>query len=34
MSNKLGCVNDDMINIKTYIDRLEARPCFNKAINT
>ena len=34
MSNKLGCVNDDMTNIKTYIDRLEARPCFNKAINT
>jgi len=34
MSNKLGCVNDDMSNIKKYINRLAARPCFNKAINT
>lgn len=34
MSNKLGCVSEEMINIKNYIERLIARPHFTKAINT
>ena len=34
MSNKLGCVTEEMTNIKNYIERLIARPHFTKAINT
>tara|TARA_Y100001936_G_scaffold247352_1_gene292987 strand:+ start:434 stop:1042 length:609 start_codon:yes stop_codon:yes gene_type:complete len=34
MSNKLGCVSDEMANIKAYIERIKARPHFIKAINT
>jgi glutathione S-transferase len=33
MSNRLNCVSDDLSNIKDYIARIEARPCFKKAIN-
>ena len=32
MSNRLGCVTDDMVNIKAYIDRIESRPAFQTAI--
>ncbi len=31
MSNRLGCVPDEMTNLKAYIARLEARPAFQKA---
>ncbi|MEM9623128.1 MAG: glutathione S-transferase family protein [Pseudomonadota bacterium] len=34
MSNRLGCVTDDMPNIKAYIGRLEARPAFQKAMTS
>ena len=33
MSKRLNCVSDDLSNIKEYIARIEARPCFKKAIN-
>ena len=32
MSNRLGCVNDEMQNIKAYVDRIQARPAFQTAI--
>jgi glutathione S-transferase len=31
MSNRLGCVTDEMTNLKAYVARLEARPAFQKA---
>jgi glutathione S-transferase len=31
MSNRLGCVTDDMKNLKAYCARIEARPAFQKA---
>jgi glutathione S-transferase len=31
MSNRLGCVTDDMRNLKAYCARIEARPAFQKA---
>ncbi len=31
MSNRLGCVPDEMANLKSYVARLEARPAFKKA---
>ena len=34
MSNKLGCVSNEMTNIRAYIERIKARPHFIKAINT
>ena len=33
MSKKLKCVNEKLINILNYLSRIEARPCFQKAIN-
>ena len=33
MSNRLGCVKDEMTNLKAYVDRIAARPAFDKAIN-
>ena len=33
MSNKLKCVGDELSNILDYLSRIEARPCFQKAIN-
>jgi glutathione S-transferase len=33
MSNRLGCVPDEMVNLKGYVERIAARPAFNKAIN-
>jgi glutathione S-transferase len=31
MSNRLGCVTDEMKNLKAYCARIEARPAFQKA---
>jgi glutathione S-transferase len=31
MSNRLGCVTDDMRNLRAYCARIEARPAFQKA---
>jgi glutathione S-transferase len=32
MSNRLGCIPEEMINIKAYVDRISNRPAFAKAI--
>ncbi len=32
MSNRLGCVPDEMTNLKAYVERVAARPAFQKAI--
>ena len=32
MANRLGCVTDDMQNIRDYVARINARPAFQKAI--
>lgn len=32
MSNRLGCVSDDMRNLKAYVERIAARPTFETAI--
>ena len=32
MSNRLGCVADDMTNLKGYVERIAARPAFQTAI--
>ena len=32
MANRLGCVNEEMQNIKDYVTRINARPAFQKAI--
>lgn len=34
MSNKVGCVSDEMSNIKRYLELLSSRSAFIKAINT
>ena len=34
MSNKLKCVSDEMINIKNYLNLINEREAFQKAINT
>ena len=33
MSNRMGCVSDDMPNLKAYVERITARPAFQTAIN-
>lgn len=33
MSNRLGCVPEEMKNLKAYVSRIAARPAFDKAIN-
>ena len=33
MANRLGCVPEEMANIKAYVERIAARPAFDKAIN-
>jgi glutathione S-transferase len=33
MANRLGCVTDDMTNLKAYVERIAARPAFAKAIS-
>ena len=32
MANRLGCVNDEMANVKKYVSNIEAREAFQKAI--
>ena len=32
MSNRLGCVADDMAHLKAYVERISARPAFQTAI--
>jgi len=32
MSNRLGCVSDEMVNLKAYVSQIEARPAFQVAI--
>lgn len=32
MSNRMGCVTDEMPNLKAYIGRIETRPAFQTAI--
>ena len=34
MSNRLGCVRDDMPNLKAYVEKVVARPAFKTAIET
>ena len=33
MSQRLGCVTDEMVHLASYIARVAARPAFDKAIN-
>ena len=33
MSNRMGCVTDEMPNLKGYVERVAARPAFDTAIN-
>jgi glutathione S-transferase len=33
MSHKLGCVGEDMPNLRAYVKRIESRPAFETAIN-
>ncbi len=30
MSNRLGCISDEMPNLKAYVERIAARPAFKK----
>jgi len=32
MSGRMGCVTDEMPNLKAYIERIESRPAFKTAI--
>jgi len=32
MSNRLGCVTDEMTNLKSYVERISGRPAFQKAM--
>ena len=32
MSNRLGCVSDEMANLKGYVERISERPAFKTAI--
>lgn len=32
MSNRLGCVTDEMTNLKDYVERIQQRPAFKTAI--
>lgn len=32
MSNRFGCVKDEMVNLKAYIERVQSRPHFQTAI--
>ena len=34
MSRRLGCVDENLINLQDYIDRIQERPGFQLAINT
>ena len=32
MGNRIGCVSEEMTNIKGYVKRLMERPAFKKAV--
>jgi glutathione S-transferase len=32
MSNRMGCITDEMVNLKGYVNRISERPCFKIAI--
>lgn len=32
MANRVGCVTDEMVNLKAYVERISARPAFQTAI--
>ena len=32
MSNRFGCVGEELTHLRAYVERIEARPCFQKAI--
>ena len=32
MANRLGCVSDEMANVKKYVSNIESREAFQKAI--
>ena len=32
MSNRMGCITDEMVNLKDYVNRISERPCFKTAI--
>jgi glutathione S-transferase len=34
MSNRLGCVTEDMTDLKAYVERIAARPAFQKAMSS
>jgi len=34
MSRRLGCMPDAMAHLHAYVDRVEARPAFQKAMQT
>ena len=33
MSNRLGCIGEEMTNLKAYVERIAARPAFQKGFN-
>jgi len=33
MSHTLGCIGEDMPNLRAYVKRIESRPAFETAIN-
>ena len=33
MSNRLGCVSEEMLNMKSYVDNISKRPAFQTAIS-
>ena len=34
MSRRLGCVTDEMAHLQAYVDRVEQRPAFQKAMSS
>ena len=32
MANRLGCLSEEMVNIKKYVSNIESREAFQKAI--
>lgn len=34
MANQLGCVGEELADLRAYIQRIESRPAFQKAINS
>jgi glutathione S-transferase len=34
MANRLGCITDEMANLKGYVKRVSERPAFQKAMSS